>query len=68
MTPDQLRIHEYAVLAAGGRGMTITEPKGWKAPAGFPRRELLSVNAKGERNVRVLAHRVIEWLDKAPRT
>lgn len=46
--------------------MTLTLPANWKAPAGFPRRELLSVNAKGERNVRVLAHRVVEWLEKTP--
>lgn len=44
--------------------MTITLPPGWRRPAGFPRCELLSVNAAGDRNVRVMAHRVIEWLGK----
>lgn len=63
MTPGELRDLAYAVISAGGRGMTITLPHGWRRPAGFPRCELLSVNAAGERNVRVLAHRVIEWLD-----
>lgn len=65
MTIDELRVHACAVIAAGGRGMTLTVPPGWKRPPGFPRCELLSVNAQGERNVRVLAHRVIEWLARA---
>lgn len=62
MKPEDLKQHAQAVLAAGGRGMTLTLPPGWKRPPGFPRGELLSVNAKGERNVRVLAHRMLEWL------
>lgn len=64
MTVDELRTHAYAVIAAGGRGMTITLPPGWRRPLGFPRCELLSVNAAGDRNVRVLAHRMIDWLNK----
>lgn len=64
MTPAELLAHAYAAIAVGGRGMTITLPPGWRRPAGFPRCELLSVNAAGDRNVRVMAHRVIEWLGK----
>ncbi len=67
MTERELHDHAAAVIAAGGRGMTITAPPGWKRPPGFPRCELLSVNAKGERNLRVLAHRVMEWLAREAR-
>ena len=59
-----LRESAMAVLAAGGRHMTITAPAQWKRPAGFPRCELLSINpTTGERNLRLLAHRLIEYLD-----
>ncbi len=66
MTPAELRERAYAVIAAGGRGMTLTVPIDWVKPAGFPRCELLSINARGEKNLRVLAHRVIEWLNRSP--
>jgi hypothetical protein len=64
MTPDQLRTHAHAVIVAGGQGLTLTVPAGWKRPAGFPRCELLSINPKGERNVRVPANRLLRWLDQ----
>lgn len=64
---DALRQHAKAVLAAGGRHMTITTPAAWRRPKGFPRCELLSINpTTGERNLRLLAHRLVEFLDLTP--
>ena len=44
--------------------VVLTLPPGWKAPKGFPRREVLSVNERGERNCRVRADRLLAWLER----
>ncbi len=62
-------LHQVAMdsLSIGATRLTITVPADWKRPPGFPRCELLSVNAKGERNLSVKAHRIIEWLNQGIR-
>lgn len=48
---------------AGARDHVIIEvPEGWRAPKGFPRRELMCVNGKGESVYRVRAERLLGWL------
>ena len=51
-------------IAAGQSRMTLTLPPKWKPPRGFPRGELLSVNAAGERNVSLDAMRVLAWCER----
>jgi hypothetical protein len=54
-----------AVLA--GTTVTLSLPKGEKWPPGFPRGELLSVNAEGLRNVAFDPVRVLAWVQQATR-
>lgn len=42
--------------------ITVSYPKGWKPPKGFPRRTILSVNSEGETNYSVRADKCLEWL------
>ena len=60
MTPKQM---EAACLAAipGGRGVTLSTPKGKAMPHGFPRGELLSENAKWV-NRSYKPEKVLRWL------
>ena len=44
--------------------MTIWTPDGWKAPKGFPRRELLCKPTTGGNAWRVSVPRLIAWLEK----
>ena len=62
MTPEALKADATAVIEAGGKFMTLTLPAAWRRPSDFPRGELLSVSAWGERNVSVRAQRVLDWL------
>lgn len=62
MTPEDLKADAQAVIDAGGEHMTLILPAGWRRPSDFPRGELLSVNAWGDRNVSVRAQRVLDWL------
>lgn len=60
MTPAQM---EAACLAAipGGRGVTLSTPKGKDMPHGFPRGELLSENAQWV-NRSYKPEKVLRWL------
>lgn len=64
MTPRELQQAAMDSLSIGATRLTITVPADWKRPPGFPRCELLSVNTQGERNLRLKAHRLIEWLQQ----
>ena len=61
MTPEQLASAAISAIAAGTR-MTLVRPKGHKAPAGFPRGELLCENYEGSRCYSVDPVRVLAWL------
>lgn len=53
-------------LLADGFGMeyfTIWTPEGWKAPKGFPRRELLCVPATGGATWRVKTKRLLKFFN-----
>lgn len=45
----------------GLKRVQLVFPAGWKAPPGFPRRELACVNAAGERVAWVSTARLLAW-------
>lgn len=53
MTPEELERACIAVHLAGGDRITLSTPAKHKRPIGFPRGELLSVNAQRVRNYSV---------------
>lgn len=65
LTAGKLRKAAREVALAGGTHLSITVAKSWRRPPGFPRIELLSVNAAGERNYRVSVARLLAWIDPA---
>ena len=61
-------IDDLRLLAShGGDTVTCVTPPGWKAPAGFPRGELLCVNAKGERVRLYKSAKILAWCDRTDR-
>lgn len=42
--------------------ISVALPRCWRAPKGFPRRELLCVNGLGERVYSIPADRLLRWL------
>lgn len=61
MTPAELEAVAARALATGCDRVTLTVPADWRAPRGFPRQELLSVNGYGWRNISVSARRLAAW-------
>lgn len=61
MTPTFLTRAATDALAASTR-MSLVMPKCWKRPRGFPRGELLCVNAEGERVYSFDPVRILAWL------
>lgn len=64
MTASELAALAAQCIAAGQSRVTLTLPKGWVSPKGFPRGELLSVNRAGERNVSFVALRLMAWMER----
>lgn len=54
-------------MCRGKTEVTLCFPQGWKAPRGFPRGELLCVNAHGERVRAINTKRLLAWCDLAER-
>lgn len=65
MTLDEMRLHAEALHEDERSWMTLVLPKGWKAPKGFPRRELLCEREDGGRAVSVNVRRLLRWIDDA---
>jgi hypothetical protein len=63
MTLEKLRALASSCLDDGGDWFPIVLPKGWRAPKGFPRGELLQEKEDGSRVVRVNAKRMLRWLN-----
>jgi hypothetical protein len=53
-----------AAAKMAGTDLTLTMPPHWKRPRRFPRIELLSINAAGEKNYSVKPQRILEWLSR----
>lgn len=49
----------------GGYRVTMVTPKGFKPPKGFPRGELLCINADGDSVKQYDPVKVMRWLDTA---
>jgi hypothetical protein len=58
-----LALHVAELVASGYARATVTVAANWRAPKGFPRYELLSVNATGERNLSVPSGKLLAWLN-----
>lgn len=68
MTLEELAAEAARVRAAGLERVMLVVPAKWKAPPGFPRRELACVNYRGESVVWVRADRLAAWCEKAARS
>ncbi len=64
MTLTHLKQSAQAALKAGLSHMTVWTPEGWKAPKGFPRRELLGISAFGGKSWSVSAKALVKWCDR----
>lgn len=65
MTADsELRASAIALDAMGIEFMTVWTPQGWRAPKGFPRRELLCCPAKGGKTSRINVRRLLGYFDQ----
>ena len=65
MKNDDLLTHAKACKLQGLDRMTVWTPQGWKAPKGFPRRELLCIPTEGGKTWSVSTDRLLAWLEAA---
>jgi hypothetical protein len=58
-----LLLEARALVREGVEFMTVWTPQGWRAPRGFPRKELLCVPSMGGKTWRVNAARLVKFLE-----
>jgi hypothetical protein len=61
---EELRMCARTAIELGHDGLQVWVPQGWKAPKGFPKRELLCCPSAGGRTYRVDARKLHDYLDK----
>jgi hypothetical protein len=62
MSPEELEILCIEAVRRRQRTITLTLPADYYHPVGFPHGELLSVNAKGEKNTAFDPLQLLGWL------
>ena len=65
MKLQELREAAAHAVERGWKAVVLLTPEGWEPPAGFPRRELMCVNAMKQRVVRVKTRALVGWLERA---
>ena len=68
MTASDLADAALEAIKSRGDRMTLTLPPSFKAPPGWPRGELLSVNGAGERNVSFDPEKLLAYAVREIRT
>jgi hypothetical protein len=64
VTALELAAEAERALAIGCDRAMLVFPPGWKAPQGFPRREVACVNSKGDTVAWVKAERLLAWVQR----
>jgi hypothetical protein len=65
MKDPQLLAEARALLRMDVEYMAVWTPQGWKAPKGFPRRELLCIPSTGGKTWQVKTARMVKYLEAA---
>lgn len=58
---EELRRAALVLQEQGATHISLWHPQGWKAPRGFPRRELLCTPTQGGSTVSVRLDKLIAW-------
>lgn len=64
MNAEHLKTLALLCEHAEAETITVWTPQGWKAPKGFPRRELLCCPTQGGKTWRINRKRLLAWVWK----